>query len=171
MKTKQKLGLGIFLCLSVFMIIAALIRMSNLSTTVMVFGVKRKAIDVTWKLFWQHFEACIAVLMVSLTGFRSIFMAELSMNRKEKNVKPGIWIRKNTTSSNSSLDDRSNDERKSCLLPSTPSATVTDVRTFVRGGSSKPHQLATTLSSEVYHHDKVLDGWPAPRSHHNVHIV
>ena len=176
MKTKQKLGLGVFLCLSVFMILAAMVRSSNLYVTVVVFGVEHKVFDVTWKLFWQQFEACIAVLMASLTGFRSIFMADSSTSGGEKKVKPGLCNRKHTTSSDpSSLEDHSYDKREGGLLPPTPSAAVTDLRTFVRGGGSEPHQPATTttstLGSDVYLHDKVWDGWPAPRNHHNVHIV
>ena len=176
MKTKQKLGLGAFLCLSVFMIMAAMVRVSNLRLVVMVSGVKRNAHDVTWKVFWKQFETCIAVLMVSLTGFRSIFVADASMNRKEQNVRPRLCNRKNTTSSDPpSLDDHSYDKRESGLLPPTPSATVTDLRTFICRGGSKPHQPATTttstLGSDDNLHDRVWDGWPAPRNHHNVHIV
>lgn len=31
--------------------------------------------DILWELFWQQIEACVAVLMVSITAFRSIFIS------------------------------------------------------------------------------------------------
>ncbi|KAL9582366.1 MAG: hypothetical protein Q9203_005522 [Teloschistes exilis] len=31
--------------------------------------------DILWELFWQQIEACLAVLMVSITAFRSIFVS------------------------------------------------------------------------------------------------
>ena len=50
------------------MILIAIIRISGLRTG--------NSIDVAWEIFWQFMEACIAVLMVSLTAFRSLFVSQ-----------------------------------------------------------------------------------------------
>lgn len=71
MKRKQQLGLGIFLCLSVIMTIIAIIRISGYRFH----GVGiRGSIDSTWAFFWLYLEACVAVIMSSITAFRSLFI-------------------------------------------------------------------------------------------------
>lgn len=67
MKTHQKLGFAIFLCLSICMIIVAIIRVSGLHY--------HGTIDNTWIFLWQQVESCVAVTMLSLTAFRSVFVA------------------------------------------------------------------------------------------------
>lgn len=67
-KRRQKLGVGAFLCLSLLMAIIACIRVSRLN----IYG----TYDFTWLIFWLQFEACVAVLTVSLTAFPAIFSAE-----------------------------------------------------------------------------------------------
>lgn len=71
MKPKQQLGLGIFLCLSVIMTIIAIIRISGYRFH----GVGiRGSVDSTWAFFWLYLEACVAVIMSSITAFRSLFI-------------------------------------------------------------------------------------------------
>ena len=79
MKTAQKLGIGAFLCLSFCMIIVACIRFSGLR-------VRGSSIDV-WQYFWLEVEACVAVCMISLTAFRSVFASNLS-NANAAKAKP-----------------------------------------------------------------------------------
>ena len=50
------------------MIVIALIYTSRIRTSVSSF-------NLVWKLFWQQVGACAAVIMVSLTAFRSIFVS------------------------------------------------------------------------------------------------
>ena len=87
-KTRQKLGIGAFLCLSVVNIILAIIAVSANRTSV-------DSFNLVWTIFWKYVEACAAVLMVSFTAFRSIF---LSNNQKvDKNQgRPGIFQRLHT---------------------------------------------------------------------------
>ena len=66
-KPSQKIGLGAFLCLSIGMILMAITRAAG-------FRFHGK-FDDTWVSIWQHLEACVAVMMLSLTAFRSIFAA------------------------------------------------------------------------------------------------
>ena len=66
-KPSQKLGLGVFLCLSIGMILMAITRLSGVHSY-------RGSFDEIWILLWQQIEACIAVTMLSLTAFRSVFV-------------------------------------------------------------------------------------------------
>ena len=70
LKLQRKLALGVVLCLSIFMIVIASIRLGlcYIPTT------DGSTIpDTTWLFFWQALEACTAIIMVSLTAFRSLY--------------------------------------------------------------------------------------------------
>lgn len=77
LKPLQKVGLGVFLTLDVWMIIIASVRVAKLHS--------HGFVDVTWPFLWQQMEASIAVVMISLTAFRSIFA---SHGMKERNARP-----------------------------------------------------------------------------------
>lgn len=66
MKTSQKIGLGAFLCLSFCMILTAITRISGLRF--------HGSFDQLWLFMWQQIEASIAVTMLSLAAFRSLFV-------------------------------------------------------------------------------------------------
>ena len=87
-KTRQKLGIGAFLCLSVVMIIFAIIKVSAIRTSV-------DSYNLVWEMFWQHVEACAAVLTVSFTAFRSLFLSNRQKHEKG-NDRPGIFQRLQT---------------------------------------------------------------------------
>lgn len=71
MKPRQQLGLGIFLCLSIMMMVIAIIRMSGYRFN----GIGLSgSIDTTWAFFCLYLEACVAVIMASITAFRSLFI-------------------------------------------------------------------------------------------------
>lgn len=75
MRPIQKFGVYIFLCLSVIMIAIAIIRIS---------GYRGKSpntrilVDITWISLSLYLEACIAIIMGSLTAFRSLFTQRVS---------------------------------------------------------------------------------------------
>ena len=64
------------------MIVISIINTSSIHTSGEFF-------DLVWKLFWQQVEACSAVIVVSLTAFRSFFIAK---NRKLDNTKAEFGI-------------------------------------------------------------------------------
>lgn len=66
---RQKLGLGVVLCLSLVMAIIALVRIGALWLPI-------HAIDEVWVLFWLQQECSVAVIMVSITAFRSFFVVD-----------------------------------------------------------------------------------------------
>jgi hypothetical protein len=63
-----KIGLGVFLCLSLVMIACSITRAAGTY-----FG---NTLDTPWQVFWLHAEACIGVLMASITVYRSVFTGQ-----------------------------------------------------------------------------------------------
>ena len=59
------------------MIILAIIKASGLKTSVGSFA-------LVWEVFWQQIEASVAVLMVSLTAFRSVFVSNSAGVRRQR---------------------------------------------------------------------------------------
>ena len=74
---RRKLALGGILCLSIFMIVIAIIRISlgNLAGG---------QVDAAWVIFWLHMEASVAVLVNSVSAFRALFVAAKSSKYDEK---------------------------------------------------------------------------------------
>lgn len=67
MNLSQKVGLGVFLSLSLVMAIIAIVRMIGSIRPGL------KSLDVSWELFWQQMEGCIAIMMGSMSAFRTVF--------------------------------------------------------------------------------------------------
>ena len=67
------------------MIVIALIYISRIRTSV-------DSFNLVWILFWQQAGACAAVVMVSITAFRSIFISNKRKADKTK-AEPGIFQR------------------------------------------------------------------------------
>ena len=100
------------------MCVVALIRVSGLQNG--------EFIDQTWVEFWQQMEACVAVMLVSVTAFRSFFVSSDSKQSPKKVAQINQQVsRKRPFDWTSTADHR---------LPKIPSATLTGLRTFVRGG-------------------------------------
>ncbi|KAF1950254.1 hypothetical protein CC80DRAFT_598276 [Byssothecium circinans] len=96
MRTRQKIGIAALLCLSVFMVIFAMIR------TLAAFGKKPKItagsgnVSVVWMLYWSEMEACTAVIMASGIVIRSMFVQRSTASvRREQRVRllflPSWW--------------------------------------------------------------------------------
>ena len=136
-KRSQKLLLGIFLCLSICMIMIAIVRASGLLRS-------NRTIDVQWEVFFQHVEASVSVTTVSLTAFRSL-LGVRALNSREK--KERAWyshrriflLKKGRKISESKLDGDQ--------LPSIPRATLTGMRTFIRGNRDSKYDLADLTTS------------------------
>ena len=117
------------------MIVIAVIRISGF--------IYRHAFDIGWVYTWQQIESCVAVSTISLTAFRSIFVA--SANRREaspwqKSPYYSSWRRRYKKSATSSrahdLDDLS-----------IPGATLTGVRTVI-GGPRTQHDTLLSMPGE-----------------------
>lgn len=76
---RQKLGLGAFLCLSIFMCITAAIRVSGF--------LYQRAFDGSWIRLRREVEACVAVTMIFLTALRSVFVGHAP--KPKPKLRPG----------------------------------------------------------------------------------
>ncbi|KAI9810499.1 MAG: hypothetical protein M1826_003604 [Phylliscum demangeonii] len=157
MKTRQKFGLGVFLCLSVFMMMTAVVRISVLHRRLV--GIQFTAIDFVWKFFWLQVEACLAVLMVSLTALRSIFVSDSYRGGGHARARPirpkmtpGASYRQRYWPGHKKSADADGADSDVGSLPSIPSATITGLRTFIRGGTTADITMTSTLQSKVHDH-------------------
>ena len=66
---RRKLALGGILCLSVFMVIIAVIRISAGK-------LPNGQVDICWIFMWHQIECCVAVIVVSVSAFRALFVAK-----------------------------------------------------------------------------------------------
>ena len=64
---RPKAGIGLWLCLSLAMVIIALVGIAGIKLA----GGK---VDIVWLVLWQQQESSIAVIMVSMSAFRSLFV-------------------------------------------------------------------------------------------------
>ena len=116
----QKLGSCVFLSLSIVMIVISCIRFIGF---ILLFHA------YSWYLFWLQVEGSVAVIMVSLNAFRSVFTSQGLEGRKRK-ARP--WYSSTVAKLRRhralpvpyNLDD----------LPAIPSATISGMRTFIRDG-------------------------------------
>ena len=125
------------------MIIIAIIRISGM--------VIKSNFDMVWILFWHQMEGAIAIIMVSLTAFRSLLGIKALKAQKKKEMERSWLARyfKKTT------QDRS----KSQQLPSVPGATLTGMRTFINGNGICDESKAM----EISHTSE--KNWPRAASH------
>ena len=121
MKSRQKLGLGVFLCLSIFMCITAAIRVSGMRY--------QRAFDNSWMFLWLQVEVCVAVTMISLTAFRPVFVAHASKPRAKNQASP--WLA--STARNLRRHKKLCSEGPELANLTIPSATLTGMRTAIRG--------------------------------------
>lgn len=151
-KPRQKLIVGTFLSLNIFMVVTAAIRVSGLTS--------RGNIDDVWAFVWSQIEACVAISVISLTTFRSAFVDSVSSRARRERVKKPWYsgtihaIKRNTA-------QQLNDEDDIQGLPKIPSATLTGMRIFIQGGrrSLTSHCPTATIEGE-------LDKWPLHQGHY-----
>ena len=65
---RRKLILGSILCLSIFMVVLAIVRVSTGESS-------SGQVDSAWVIFLLQAEACVALIVVSVSAFRALFMA------------------------------------------------------------------------------------------------
>ena len=101
------------------MIMIAIVRISGLR-------IKKSVIDTVWGLFWREAEAAVALIMVSITAFRSLLgIKALKAREKRKGERSWFSHRYNKKAA----QDKSEFEQ----LPSLPGGTLTGMRTFIHG--------------------------------------
>ena len=143
----QKLALAVSLCLSAAMIIFTIIRASGLIVK------SGKSVAVVWGVYRLYVEASVAVIMASLTAFRSFFVVRsthVQQPQKETSESTRLALLRRTfnllTLRKASgeqqgfefLNEELHDLRKE-PLPKIPRPVMTGMHTFIQGrGASNP---------------------------------
>ncbi|KAI0414323.1 hypothetical protein F5X98DRAFT_390042 [Xylaria grammica] len=152
-----KFGLAIFLCLSIFMAILAIVRISG-------FFYKGLEDDI-WEFFWQQTEGAVAVMMASITAFRTLFVKRKGDGRAEA---PEEVPRANRfrgflahfkALAREQPEEKPTSTSSALKLPKVPSPILTGLRTFIRRNNRNGASLPTFVtlnsacddSSEDYH--------------------
>lgn len=121
---RQKLAVGTFLCLSIVMVAISITRSAKIQ------GPPGVPEDVTWMLFWVYSESAIAILMVSLTAFRTVFnLKKEEESRKERLKKPPTYRQYENYERKQEKDVEAATMQG---LPEIPSATLQGVDAFIR---------------------------------------
>lgn len=88
--------------------------------------------NLVWGLFWHQAEAAIAILMVSITAFRSLLGIKALKAREKKDMER-FWFARRPKLPARYFKKATEDESESEQLPSIPGATLTGMRTFING--------------------------------------
>jgi hypothetical protein len=131
MQPRQKAALGVFLCLSLVMVAFSITRVSHIRGA--------SGVDVPWVFFWQFAEASVAVLMGSLTAFRTLLVAERERRGSpspahghggEKGGRGFNTFRQRIRLLGKSTSDLESQDGEG--LPQIPGPTMTGLRTYIR---------------------------------------
>ena len=136
---RRKLALGAILCLSIFTMIISIIKVAGGEGN-------DGAVDTAWVLFWYDIEAAVAIIIVSVTAFRALFVAHQAMKyrsppEKDSSRSWSFWSRKSKSS------------RKK-ELPNVPSPVLGGVKTHIRGS----HYGGPSLDNGAYNLELPLHG-------------
>lgn len=103
--------------------------------------------EIIWRTFWQQAEGCIAVMMASITAFRTLFIAG---DRQREEVNEPAWPKVSwLRSPNHSGGRKEGSERQDngdIKLPSIPTATFSGLLSFIR---KSPGRGQTQISNSA----------------------
>lgn len=133
MSVRQKIAVGAFLTMNIWLIIIAVIRATTFK--------HNGHFDNTWICFCQFLEPNIAIFGTCFSAFRSIFVAKGSKASEEKE-RPSRSLQRfmfrKTPSDHRPLDD----------LPTFPNATLTGLSIF-RGENAGSHIITSNRESNL----------------------
>lgn len=133
LRLSTKIGLCIFLGLSIFMAICAIIRIAGFRYR----GVE----DDTWAFFWQHIEAAVAIMMASITAFRTLFVRQTSDAKNTPESPAGSAFRRvfrrfqllaRAQPDEKQTSSTETDSGSLLKMPKLPSPVFTGIRSFIR---------------------------------------
>lgn len=124
--TSQKAGMGLWLCLSLVMIMVTIVRIAGIKLA-------DGSVDIVWLAFWQQQESSIAVIMISMSAFRSLFVDSVGVTAPRKHLKYSAnnWRKRLMRRALGSGGDHADAER-SMGLPQVPRATLTGMSEAIR---------------------------------------
>ncbi|MCJ1470002.1 hypothetical protein MMC07_008647 [Pseudocyphellaria aurata] len=132
---RQKIILGATLCLSIVMVFTAIVRISALR-------LGNGLIDLVWGIFWQITENCLAVTMVCLSAFRSIFVGTQAQAKQRQ------WyvFKKHPQNARKRRNWMDIETDETGALPEIPRPTMTGLKTFIRGN---PHPEESAMHAPI----------------------
>ncbi|KAF2184595.1 hypothetical protein K469DRAFT_666410 [Zopfia rhizophila CBS 207.26] len=139
LRTTTKIGVGTFLCLSLFMVICSLIRAVGFVPD------QGDVPSVSWRYFWLQIECCTAVIMGSVTVFRTVLVGEKKRRVKEYVHRKWIarlreWPRKSKhpprggCECGRALEEGKAGVQEDVRMPTRPSPTFMGFPSFIRRG-------------------------------------
>lgn len=151
-----KFGVAIFLCLSIFMAIVAIVRISG-------FYYKGLEDDI-WEFFWQQTEGAVAVMMASITAFRTLFIKQQSKGKADAAGDPEPSRFRRFLARFNALAQEQPDEKSTSTgdsstlkLPKVPSPVLTGIRTFIRRNNRNEASVAASTTSDSVCDDSSAD--------------
>ncbi|SPB47764.1 unnamed protein product [Aspergillus niger] len=150
LRTLTKLGLGCFLCLSIFMCTCSIIRTAGTWY--------HGLLDYPWQVFWLHLEGCIGVTMGSITVYRSTLIGSNEVSTAFKKyftrIKDAVLGSSSGTAQASPTEENKTRTRQ-FGLPSIPQATITGLRTWF--GLSRRDPAASNDASGISSFNSDID--------------
>ncbi|KAL8949083.1 MAG: hypothetical protein Q9222_004773, partial [Ikaeria aurantiellina] len=144
---RRKIALGTMLCLSIFTIVTAIVRISGGKSA-------NGQIDSSWVIFWLQMETAVAVMVASISAYRALFVVERSRPQESpryiSKLRAKLW-------------ERSKDSHETRVggnggLPSIPAPTLSGMQTYInhapysderstRTGESSPSRQTRSAQS------------------------
>ena len=155
----QKLVLASCLCLTVVIILCAIIRISGLRYD--------KTVDAVWETYWQYIAASIGLTMTSVSAFRSLFISHQVGHKRDqwtndfkycrllytsakralkRSFKFQSW-RSKTDSSKASNEKKRPSFDSDLELGRIERGTITGLRTYIREYQSTPTSASQVMQS------------------------
>ncbi|KAF1343460.1 hypothetical protein EJ07DRAFT_130650 [Lizonia empirigonia] len=142
----QRLALGFSLCLTVFLIIITIVRVSGI--------VYADTVDNIWEIYWTLLSAEVGIIMAAAISFRAFFVAR--SNSKKSNLSPQeqarqffkqSYLNRKRRRKDGYIDTFDSLGQKEAGLPSIPRAYMTGVRTFMDNHGKSFDSTETKTSS------------------------
>ncbi|GLA38072.1 hypothetical protein AnigIFM63309_005070 [Aspergillus niger] len=150
LRTLTKLGLGCFLCLSIFMCTCSIIRTAGTWY--------HGLLDYPWQVFWLHLEGCIGVTMGSITVYRSTLIGSNEVSTAFKKyftrIKDAV-LGSSSGTAQAPPTEESKTRTRQFGLPSIPQATITGLRTWF--GFSRRDPAASNDASGITSFNSDID--------------
>ncbi|PYI01174.1 hypothetical protein BO78DRAFT_391341 [Aspergillus sclerotiicarbonarius CBS 121057] len=131
-RTLTKIGLGCFLCLSIFMCACSIIRTAGTWY--------HGFLDYPWQVFWLHLEGCIGVTMGSITVYRSTLIGSSEVSTAFKKyltrIKDAVLGSSSDASAPPGAETRT--QTRQFGLPSIPQPTISGLRTWFGRSKREP---------------------------------
>jgi hypothetical protein len=138
----QRVALAFSLCLTIFLIVITIVRVSGL--------VSKDTVDNVWEIYWTLLSAEVGIILAAGISFRALFVSR--SNSKKLNLSPQDqarqFFKRSYLSRKRRKDTFDTISETEAGLPGIPRAYMTGVRTFIddQGRSFDRHE---SKSSDV----------------------